>query len=650
MLSGGMPKLKQAKPAFKTCIISLFAAGLFAVLLGEGILAIIGASDPKPDARHTRQARHLRAAPADIKFYQDALAFAKDDPSDTATSAKALIVPHHLLAADILARAYFAVSGKSYKLVVLIGPDHFDRGRSMISTGIKDWTTPFGQLATDKQLVREFVSELADIRVDDGLLAGEHSINSQAAFIRHYYPEANIAVFTFRSGLEEASVSRFAEKLAGVLKNKDALVIASIDFSHGKPSEAARIEDAKSIKAIRDLDYPAMAGIDVDSKPALKIVSRFAELAGAGSFQLLENTNSAELSGESRLREVTSYVTGYFKAGPAEIPDANRQADKGLKLLFFGDLMLDRHVGERVEKNGIGWLFDRIASGTEISGAFDLKSANLEGAVTDNGSHYAPSNAYDFAFSPELVSRLKDYGFNHFNIANNHLADQGERGIRETEANLKRLGFGYTGCADGRIGPCSSAVVEAGGKKIAVAGFSMVYSRLGGGQDADGCSITPADIIKRLASSSDLVIAQVHWGVEYAHLHDRAQEQFAHELVDAGADAVIGHHPHVVQGVEVYKGAPIFYSLGNFIFDQYFSRDTQTGLALSIETAGDFLEIRIIPIKSIAGRPEIMNMPAGRELLEKLAGWSAGDAKFKKEISGGRFVLRADNRLKSGLD
>ncbi|HTW96665.1 MAG TPA: CapA family protein, partial [Candidatus Methylomirabilis sp.] len=242
-----------------------------------------------------------------------------------------------------------------------------------------------------------------------------------------------------------------------------------------------------------------------------------------------------------------------------------------------------------------------------------------------------PLEAYDFAFNPALVKELTKYNFNYFNIANNHLADQGKNGIIETEKNLSSLGFNFAGCPDREVGDCTSKIVEINGKKIGLTGASMVYGALD-----ENLLINK---VKALASSTDLVIAQMHWGIEYQHEPAANQIALAHKLIDAGADIVIGHHPHVVGGLEIYQGKPIFYSLGNFVFDQYFSLDTQEELGVKIAIADNNFQINLLPIKSEASRLRLMTADEKNKFLAELAGWSIGTADFKRQIISGSLIL-----------
>lgn len=305
-------------------------------------------------------------------------------------------------------------------------------------------------------------------------------------------------------------------------------------------------------------------------------------------------------------------------------------SEKEIKFLFFGDMMLDRHVGEKIKSKGIHYLFEKLDE-NDFFQNYDLISVNLEGVVTDGGAHYAPHNLYDFAFSPEIINQLKDYNFNFFNLANNHFGDQGQRGIIETRKNLDNLGFYYSGCQDGKTGDCSFEIIEMKGKKIGLAGFSQVYSLI---------EISKMEnIILDLASRVDFVIVNIHWGLEYQHQFNQTQQKYAHSLIDSGADIIIGHHPHVVQGMEIYKNKPIFYSLGNFVFDQYFSQATQEGLSVGISITEDKKEFNLFPFKSKASQPYLMNDNEWEMFIKKFISWSDLSSEEQKQVLDFKIII-----------
>jgi poly-gamma-glutamate synthesis protein (capsule biosynthesis protein) len=312
------------------------------------------------------------------------------------------------------------------------------------------------------------------------------------------------------------------------------------------------------------------------------------------------------------------------------LPDA-APASNDLRFYFFGDLMLDRHVAERLAGKPLDYLLSGFDGENKFWSGADIVGANLEGAVTDKGEHYAPQNAYDFAFAPERIAELKDYGFNYFTSANNHFTDQGQTGVAETRKNLNALGIYYSGAIDALIDENSERDIEISGRQIALIGLSMVYRNF----DLEQA----AEMISAARLKSDLVIVNIHWGTEYEHQFNKHQQTIGRALVEAGADAIIGHHPHVVQGMEIYQGKPIFYSLGNFIFDQYFSADTQEGLSVGLEFSGASTTISLYPLKSEKAAPRLMNDEEKIKFWEKFVAWSQLDSAQTAGIKSGRLDL-----------
>lgn len=146
------------------------------------------------------------------------------------------------------------------------------------------------------------------------------------------------------------------------------------------------------------------------------------------------------------------------------------------------------------------------------------------------------------------------------------------------------------------------------------------------------------EIIKTIKTVKSLnpdnfLIVSMHWGEEYKLINSPAQQKLAHQLIEAGADLIIGHHPHVVQNIEKYQGKLIFYSLGNFIFDQYFSSDTQQGLAVGLEIYPDRLVCRPFPLQINFSQPVLMEQNKASEFLIQLA--KRSDDKLVDEIKDG---------------
>lgn len=346
-------------------------------------------------------------------------------------------------------------------------------------------------------------------------------------------------------------------------------------------------------------------------------------------------TNNSNKEAEESLArenyEENPYTENVIAGAPLQSQEAEKTAIKAARFLFFGDLMLDRHIKERYGKNYAALLEKLKTAEGDLFYAADLTCANLEGAVTNGGAHYAPVYAYDFAFTPESVKIFQDNNFNFFNIANNHLTDQGAQGVAETAENLASLGLMHSGCPDGTLNECALKIATVNNLKTGMVGLSMVYK-----------TIAREEIKNILASAqaeSEFVVVNIHWGKEYGHLADKVQIEMAHFLIDSGADLVIGHHPHVIQGIEKYQNKLIFYSLGNFIFDQYFSADTQTHLSLGIEYEEGDLRAQLFPLKSQLGIPEPASGSEKEKILQDIAAWSQGEPKFLQEITAGEIAV-----------
>lgn len=203
----------------------------------------------------------------------------------------------------------------------------------------------------------------------------------------------------------------------------------------------------------------------------------------------------------------------------------------------------------------------------------DLTFANLECALSDRGTP-VPGKKFTFRGSPGAVTGLKWSGIDVVSVANNHARDYGETAFIDTLQHLLTAGIGYAGGGRNADEAFSHRLfsIPGKGKKVAFLAFSDVLPA-GWAATSSRPGVAPArdesrvlEAVKKARQEADLVVVAVHWGVEYDYQPTARQKRLAHLLVDAGADLVLGHHPHVVQPVEFYQGALIAYSLGNFVF------------------------------------------------------------------------------------
>jgi AmmeMemoRadiSam system protein B len=561
-----------------------------------------------------------KAAVMDKDFFTAADQFTKQELDLSNSKIVSGIIPHHLLAADLISEFFYNLKDRDYETVVLLGPNHFNIGQASVISSEYNWQTPYGVLSSDNDLLQKLLADNDYISVEEDVIKNEHSISSEVAFIKKTFSNAKFVPVIISSYVTKTDLLALANSLSELAESKNILVLASVDFSHYKDSETAQINDQQSMTVLKDYDFDKVFDLDIDSPASIYTLLKFNQQKGA-EFKLLQNSNSAILAAKPDIDSTTSYITAYFIKEDDMV--LNHGIDTNIKMLFWGDLMLDRHVGELIGKKSLDYLFDKVDKG--FFEQYDLVGANLEGAVTNGGIHYDPVMAYDFAFNPDIVEDLKKYNFNFFNIANNHINDQGLQGIKETKNNLTKLEISFSGCKEGQIGDCSGTIVDIKGKQVAFLGLSTIYSSLDMQQ--------LQKVVGGLLESSDFLIANIHWGVEYENNFNTKQQELAHALIDMGVDCIIGHHPHVVQGVEVYKNKPIFYSLGNFIFDQYFSAETQTGLAIALEIDNKRVVFKILPFKSNLSQLEFINGDNKKQEIDKIKTWSRLEDIYSKQLA-----------------
>ena len=260
------------------------------------------------------------------------------------------------------------------------------------------------------------------------------------------------------------------------------------------------------------------------------------------------------------------------------------------KIAFVGDVMLARGVRSVIENYGRGdFRFPFLKIGGNLQN-YDLLFGNLEGAISDQGENLG--SAYSFRMEPKAIDGLKYAGFNVLSVANNHIGDWGADAMKDTFKRLSEAGIFYVGGGFDKEEPYEPRIIEVNGMKIAFLGFSQFGKNYleSGGINKSGIAVIDEEkigtAVKKARAEADIVVVSFHWGEEYQAEPNEYQKRIGHLAIDAGADLVIGHHPHVIQPIEKYKDSYIAYSLGNFVFDQNFSEETTKGLLLEAVISG----------------------------------------------------------------
>ncbi len=293
----------------------------------------------------------------------------------------------------------------------------------------------------------------------------------------------------------------------------------------------------------------------------------------------LHNGHIEQVEGEESLAHSKSLVQKLL---------ATDTKDTKTGIAFTGDIMLARNVENLMTAYGSSYPLLGLQKHSDDM----YLVGNFESAIPVTHAH-TPSMGFSFSTKKENLEGLKQYGFTHMGVANNHSYDFGQDDFLHTKKILEESELHPFG--DQRnLASSTVQFVEVEGETVALVGVFAV--------DVGPTKADISKLFKKIETKSTLQVAYVHFGTEYKATHSYFQENLAHTLIDAGADVVIGHHPHVVQDIEIYKNKVIFYSLGNFIFDQYFSKEVQEGLVVEMRVEQDDLVFTLKPVTSIGSR------------------------------------------------
>jgi poly-gamma-glutamate synthesis protein (capsule biosynthesis protein) len=267
------------------------------------------------------------------------------------------------------------------------------------------------------------------------------------------------------------------------------------------------------------------------------------------------------------------------------------KAAESISLTIAGDAMFDRAVDYHFRDDK---LFDVVSSIKDVFGKTNVSFINLEGPISSipipaDGTR----DSMIFNFPPKTTEVLADLGISGVSLANNHTNNNGKAGLANTKKVLGDKHILAVG-EEATFGDYSVGRFVNGNARLSIVTINCLEVN----QNLN-------EIISQEKSTGAKVLVFPHWGEEYKTVHNNSQERLAHSWIDAGADMVVGGHPHVVQDGEEYKGRPIFYSLGNFIFDQTWSKETQQGLILKVNFEDKKLEVEVLPIESIKYMPEL---------------------------------------------
>ncbi|MDU0204172.1 CapA family protein [Paenibacillus sp. MAH-36] len=309
------------------------------------------------------------------------------------------------------------------------------------------------------------------------------------------------------------------------------------------------------------------------------------------------------------------------------VSDKPTSSSGQVNLTFVGDVLLASKVEDILKQKGYDYPYTNVK---DYLTKPDFTIANLETPITTKGTEQKKD--YVYRSSPLALPPLKDAGIDLVNLANNHVMDYGPEGLQDTMNALDQEGIKRMGAGNDLNEAYQPVILEKNGMKIAFFGFSRVVPEASwkAGPGRIGVAETynykpPVEAIQKAKESADLVVVVAHWGVERSDHPDKYQTDLAHRYIDAGADLVVGGHPHVLQGFEQYKGKWIAYSLGNFIFTTNDVSKTWETVILEASCSKDkSCNIHLVPILSKFALPTPMSSEDGSKLFQRLSQISIG--------------------------
>jgi poly-gamma-glutamate synthesis protein (capsule biosynthesis protein) len=300
----------------------------------------------------------------------------------------------------------------------------------------------------------------------------------------------------------------------------------------------------------------------------------------------------------------------YGGPGAREFSDyeASLQDTSVIQLVAVGDVMLGRGVYEKTKEHGPDYPFEKTR---EVISEADIAFCNLECAVWPSSKRKFKN--CNFCIRPEDAAGLKDAGFDVVSLANNHMFDCEKNGILSTLEFLKGERIKYTGAGKTDKYASSPASLDLKQIRIAFLAFSaypMSWVKVKEGEPSiafyDSAKATEA--VTKLKRKADVVVVSMHWGDEYHKKPNALQVRIAHQLIDAGADLILGHHPHVLQEIEEYNGGVIVYSLGNFVFDQTKKETKKSVIFKARLSRNGVVQYSTLPVRIEDCRPEVTDL------------------------------------------
>lgn len=482
---------------------------------------------------------------------------------------RGVIVSHHLVATESIASAIKMLQGQTFKKILLLSPDHYARCKTLLCTVDGEYETIFGSVRASGDVVK-VMAKSPLVTIDPDLFRQEHGIYAVLPYIAHYLPGVSVTPLAISQVLPWKVERPQLLELLKQTVDADTIIVVSSDFSHYLSLDVSNQMDEQTAQTLFAKDLSGIATLknpeQSDCPNCLWALGALADARGFYNPSVLYHTNSAILLNDKMVPQTTSHFSMVW------YENATLNSDD---LAVGGDVTLTR-------TKKLPAIPDVVRTWWSGSGP---RFVNLEGPLSKNCT--PQSNQWLFCNTDTLWREMKDLA-THWSVMNNHMLDRGASGKQETE-NLLRVA-GET--------PVDEQGVTDGNLR-----FFALTELMNPVPDGSASRITENEntVLQALRTpqpSNMLTVVLVHGGDEYHVLTTDAQEKRWESYIDAGADAFLVAHSHVVGDVHFYKGKPIFRGIGNFIFDQYGEVPKATAKLVRLRKSGDqiLFETLIIPM------------------------------------------------------
>jgi poly-gamma-glutamate synthesis protein (capsule biosynthesis protein) len=487
-------------------------------------------------------------------------------------------VPHHMLAADLIARGVLAAAAGSYDRILLLSPDHFRSLKTPFGITTADLETVNGVLVADRLLAQN-VLDASSMFSDIGSAPVEHGIHSVTPFIRAVFPAAQIVAVTTATYSTPEEWRAAAGVLGGLIGPK-TLIVQSTDYSHFLPVEIAALRDQETLAALASGDPDAVLALNqpshMDSRASQFIQMTLQRRLYNAAPVIIANRNAHEyMPGPGG---TTSYVVTVFTPEP-ERGGRLRYPDQTV-MYFGGDTYIGRGWTQpAMQASTTDWLARQI---TDVTAGHPFV-VNLEGVVLEEQPAGA-NNVQHLMLARLTLPLLKKLGVTAASLANNHAYDFGEEGLAQSARLLEEGGIRAL-----RHG----TVTELGSMSVLPLTFKRSYFF----DHAVIRSVSQLKSICDLRAASPLIVL-AHWGADYTAAHGPFENEALNTLANCGVSAVIGSHSHQAsKTVELRSGGTLqsVFSVGNLVFDQTGADVSGSLVEMRVFRQGT-IALRIIPI------------------------------------------------------